>query len=96
MAGDDLLNRTDAFVASERDRRSLACTPGRRRRPPAGGRAAPAGGRGPTVVPRDLDVATISPVIVDAIRRVGRRRFSGLAVPVPTPADLGAARTHGP
>jgi penicillin amidase len=43
----------------------------------------PAGGR--TIVPRDLDVAAISQVIVEALRRVGTTPFfSGLAAPVTT------------
>ena len=69
---EDLLNRTDAFVASSNAvdevlRARLVAAVGLRRAdallpPPAGA---------PTVVPRGLDVATISPVIVDALRRVG-------------------------
>ena len=81
---EDLLNRTDAFVASSNAidevlRARLIAAVGARQAdallPPAVGV--------PTVVPRDLDVATISPVIVDAVRRVGTPPFfSGLAVPV--------------
>jgi penicillin amidase len=83
---EDLLNRTEAFVASSNAidevlRARLVAALGPRRAdallPPALGV--------PTVVPRGLDLATISPVIVDAIRRVGTPPFfSGLAVPVST------------
>ena len=80
----DLLNRTDAFVASSNAidevlRARLIAAVGLRQAdallpPPAGA---------PTVVPRGLDLATISPVIVDAVRRVGPPPFfSGLAVAV--------------
>ena len=83
---EDLLNRTEAFVAGSNAidevlRARLVAAVGPRQAdallPPAVGV--------PTVVPRDLDVATISPVIVDALRRVGTPPFfSGLAVPVST------------
>ncbi len=80
----DLLNRTDAFVASSNAidevlRARLIAAVGPRQAdallpPPAGA---------PTVVPRGLELATISPVIVDAVRRVGPPPFfSGLAVAV--------------
>ena len=73
---EDLLNRTDAFVASSNAidevlRARLVAAVGARQAdallPPAAGV--------PTVVPRRLDVATISPVIADAVRRVGTPPF---------------------
>jgi penicillin amidase len=82
----DLLNRTEAFVASadaiaEVFRARLVAAVGARdadallQGPFAG----------PFTVPRELDVTTISYVVADALRRVGTAPFfSGLAAPVPT------------
>jgi penicillin amidase len=92
---DDLLTRTDAFVATsdaigEIFSARLVAAVGARdadallARPLAG----------PTGVPRELDVTTISDVVADALRRVGTAPFfSGLAVSVPPPGAHTAPQT---
>ena len=86
---EDLLNRTDAFVESgdavdEIFRARFVAAVGRRRADallPEAGRAA---------IPPGLDVATISPVVGDVIRRAGTAPFfMGLA------ARVAAARSNG-
>jgi penicillin amidase len=83
---EDLLNRTDAFVASsdaigEIFRARLVAAVGVR---DADG-LLPRSPVAPTGVPRGLDMTTISDVVADALRRVGTAPFfSGLAVPVPS------------
>jgi penicillin amidase len=92
---EDLLNRTDAFVASSNAvdevlRARLVAAVGPRQADALLPAAAP------TVVPRGLDVTAISPVIVDALRRVGTPAFfSGLAVPVPTALGSNAWAVSG-
>jgi penicillin amidase len=81
-APEDLLNRTDAFVASgdaigEIFRARLVAAVGARRAD-----ALMPSGR-PTAIPPGLELAAISPVIGDVIRRAGVPPFfMGLAVPV--------------
>ena len=81
-APEDLLNRTEAFVASagaldEIFRARLAAAVGVRRANALNGADAPA------VVPPGLDVTTISAVVGDVIRRAGTPPFfMGLATPV--------------
>ena len=83
-APEDLLNRTDAFVASgdaldEIFRARLVAAVGAR------GADALAPGVRATRVPSGLDVTAISPVVGDAIRRAGTPPFFvGLAAPVTT------------
>jgi penicillin amidase len=82
---EDLLNRTDAFVATsdaigEVFRARLVATVGARE----ADALLPRPFAGPTLVARELDVTTISDVVADALRRVGTAPFfSGLAVSVP-------------
>ena len=95
-AAEDLLNRTDAFVAS-RDafyeilRARLVAAVGLRR-----ANALRRAGS-PLVVPPGLDVTTISPIIGEVIRRAGTRPFfMGLAAPVaPNTIRLRADTTYG-
>ena len=73
---EDLLNRTDAFVASgnaldEVLRARLMAAVGADR----AGALFPAEGAAPTVVPRGLDLAAINGVLSDALRRVGTPPF---------------------
>ena len=81
---EDLLNRTDAFVASgdaqdEVFRAELVAVLGAERA------SALLPDRGPLVVPRGLDVKTVSPVVADNLRRVGTPPFfTGFAVPFST------------
>jgi len=83
-AAEDLLNRTDAFVASGdaldeifRARLVAAVGPGRANALLPAGR--------PIVVPPGLDVTTISAIVGDVIRRAGTPPFfMGLAAPVTT------------
>lgn len=81
---DDLLNRTDAFVASgdavdEVFRARLVAVLGAAR----AGALFPIGPGGRVGVPRGVDVAAMSEVIADAVRRVGTQPFfMGLAAPV--------------
>jgi acyl-homoserine lactone acylase PvdQ len=98
-APEDLLTRTDAFVESgdaidEVFRARLVAAVGASR----ADALLPAGGT--TLVPAGLDVATISPVVADAMRRVGTPPFfMGLAAPVigserrvPLPVDAPGGR----
>ena len=84
---EDLLNRTDAFVASENAaaqvlRARLVAAVGVRR----ADMLLPTGLRGATDLPRGLDLSTISPVVADALRRVGTPPFfMGLAAIPSTP-----------
>jgi penicillin amidase len=89
-APEDLLNRTDAFVASsgaleEIFRARLVAAVG------AGRASALLQGHGPIAVPAGLDATTINPIIADVIRRAGTTPFfMGLAAPVasiPPPGD---------
>jgi penicillin amidase len=81
-APEDLLNRTSAFTTGgdaidEVFRARLVAAVGAARLD------ALLPGNGASVVPRELDVTTISPVVGDAIRRVGTRPFFvGLAAAV--------------
>jgi penicillin amidase len=83
---EDLLNRTDAFVASsdaigEIFRARLVAAVGVR----DADRLLPRAPAAATAVPRELDLTTISYVVADALRRVGTAPFfSGLAAPVPS------------
>jgi penicillin amidase len=81
----DLINRTDAFVSSgdaqdEVFRARLVAAVGAARAD-----ALLPVSRGPTVVPRGLDLAAVSYVVGDVLHRVGTAPFFvGLAAPVPT------------
>jgi penicillin amidase len=81
-APEDLLNRTDAFVASagaleEVFRARLVAAVG------AGRASVLLHGGGPIAVPAGLDAATINPIVADVIRRAGTPPFfMGLAAPV--------------
>ncbi len=75
-APEDLLNRTDAFVASDNAfaqvlRARLVAAVGARRAEAL----LPPGLRGAMEVPRALDVSTISPIIANAVRRAGAAPF---------------------
>jgi penicillin amidase len=90
---EDLLNRTDAFVAGENAttqvlRARLVAAVGARR----ADALLPTGVRGPMKIPPGLDLATISPVVADALRRVGTEPFFlGLAGGVgPPPRRAGS------
>ena len=84
---EDLLNRTDAFVAAgnaseEVLRARLAAAVGVRR----ADALLPSGLRGPTTIPPGLDLSTISPIVADAVRRVGTQPFFlGIAASVAAP-----------
>jgi penicillin amidase len=88
---EDLLNRTDAFVTSgnaqdEVFRARLVSAVGAAR---AGGLLPAAGG--PLVPPHGLDVAVVSYVVADVLRRVGTAPFFvGLAAPLPGDAGSNA------
>ena len=81
---EDLLNRTDAFVASgdaqdEVFRAELVAAVGAERA------SALLPDRGPLVVPRGLEVKSVSPVVADNLRRAGTSPFfTGFAVPFST------------
>lgn len=81
---EDLLNRTDAFVASRNAleevlRARLTATLGASRALAL----LPGAGPQPTVVPTGLDLAAVSDVVTGALRRVGTPPFfMGLAAPV--------------
>jgi penicillin amidase len=86
---EDLLNRTDAFVAARADtdvfRARLVAAIGARRADawfPV---------ESPYRIPAGLDIGSAGPVVEDALRRAGTAPFFlGLASPVPAPADRGA------
>jgi penicillin amidase len=86
---EDLLNRTDAFVAARADtdvfRARLVAAIGARRADawfPV---------ESPYRIPAGLDIGSAGPVVEDALRRAGTAPFFlGLASPVTAPADRGA------
>ena len=88
---EDLLNRTDAFVASANARSEVFRA---RLIAAAGTKVAdallPSDPAASTEIPRGLDVKTISFVISDQLRRVGTAPFfAGLAAPVRCPPEGG-------
>ena len=90
---EDLLSRTDAFLASgdafdEVFRAQLVVAIGAARA------SAILPGRGPLTVPRGLDLKTVSPVIADILRRAGTPPFF-LGFAAPLQVDLGAGGAGG-
>ena len=87
---EDLLNRTDAFVASDNAadevlRARLVAAAGTR----GADRLLPPGPAGSTVIPPGLDVATISYMVGEVLGRVGTAPFfTGLAAPLAPPSGL--------
>jgi penicillin amidase len=77
---EDLLNRTDAFLAAGDAQTEIVRARLVAARGPAAADYLPAAGGDAAAVPRALDMATVSPVVADALRRVGTAPFfSGLA-----------------